>query len=163
MKFIAKNIASLLIIFSLINLINSQSSLNPIPEPNRHAPKNHKFIDRTYNRYLKEDLPTVAPLTPAADLAIKTGNKFCATNCVTNFQVRTRSCLLKKKISDCKRCTINPKMKSNKKKTILCEQLCNAILPSKGCMYYGYFNGMIKTGISAKLLNKFKLKLIRRK
>merc|ERR1711957_224963 len=129
------------------------------PSGNRFAHKKHKFDQKTYNRYLKEDLPTVAALTPAANLAIKTGNKFCKTNCVT----RTKTCLLKGKMNDCKRCTINPKMKSDKPKTIVCESLCNAILPSKGCMFYGYFNGKIKTDVNSKLLNKFKLKLIRRK
>ena len=96
MKFFAKNITIIIIytavIFSIINLYNLQKQ-----NKKKIVHKKPKIDDKTLQRYKIDDLPTVAPLTPAADLAIKKEYKFCAENYVINFSVRTKTCLLKKK------------------------------------------------------------------
>jgi hypothetical protein len=150
MKFVEGNKALIIlltiVIFNFVNFIQSGKQIK----------KNKKDV-------YEDDFPSVAPLSPAAVIAVKNGNKFCSTNCVTNFAVRTKTCIFEKKAQDCKRCDINPKIKKDKSIKTICENLCNAILPSKPCNFYGYFNGKLKKNVAPALLNKFNLKLIRRK
>lgn len=108
-----------------------------------------------------DDLPTVAPLTPAADLAIKKGNEFCAKHCVLNNANRVKQCMIGARQYNCKRCTIDPKI-NNPEKQMICEALCNAILPNNPCGFYGYTNGK-KKNMSSWVLKKYGLKLIRRR
>lgn len=150
MKFIARN-KNLIIITIILSILNLCFSAIP---PQKKPKKKNEAVD---------DLPTVAPLSPAADMAVKKGNEFCEANCSINLSKRTKTCILNNKPSDCKRCTPKPKFKKDKSKAAICDNLCNSILPSKPCKFYGYFNGKLKKGINARLLNKFKLKLIRRR
>jgi len=109
----------------------------------------------------KELPPVVAPLTPAADLAVLVGNKFCKANCVINKNNRQRFCQVGQNRYKCKRCTVNAKVTSPEKRMI-CEALCNSVMPSNPCTFFGWVNNAIKD-IDGSVLRKYSIKLIRRK
>ena len=109
----------------------------------------------------KELPPVVAPLTPAADLAKTVGDKFCTANCVPNPLNRERLCQVGVNRMRCKRCTISPKVNSPEKRMI-CEALCNGIMPANPCTFYGWVNNAVKD-IDGSVLRKHGIKLIRRK
>ena len=110
----------------------------------------------------KDDIPTVAALTPAANIAVAKGSAFCAKNCVVNFARRTRSCLVGNKSYDCKRCVMNPKLKMNPFANNICENICDSVGMKRPCDFFGYHNGG-KKKISGAALKKFGLALIRRR
>ena len=110
----------------------------------------------------KDDIPTVAPLTPAAVIAVAKGSAFCKKNCVVNFARRTRSCLVGNKSHDCKRCVMNPKLKMNPFANNICENVCDSVGMKNPCEFFGYHNGG-KKKISGAALKKFGLALIRRR
>jgi len=110
----------------------------------------------------KDDIPTVAALTPAANIATAKGSAFCAKNCVANYARRTRQCLLNNKYYNCKRCIMNPAMKMDPFANNICETVCDSVGVKKTCDFFGYYNGN-KKNISGAALRKFKLALIRRR
>lgn len=109
----------------------------------------------------KDDIPTVAALTPAANLAVAKGSKFCAKHCVVNMARRTRQCLLGNKAYDCKRCVINP-TKNNAMINSICETVCDSVGFKKPCEFFGYYNGA-KKNVNGAALKKYGLALIRRR
>ena len=108
-----------------------------------------------------EDLPTVMALTPAANLAVGKGNKFCSQNCVVNMARRTRLCLLGNKTYNCKRCVINP-TKNDAMANNICSTVCDSVGFNRPCEFFGYYNGS-KKNVSGAALKKFGLALIRRR
>jgi len=110
----------------------------------------------------KDDIPTVAALTPAANIATAKGSQFCAKHCVVNYARRTRQCILGNKYYDCKRCVMNPRMKFDNFANNICETICDSVSMTKPCDFFGYYNGS-KKNISGMALRKFGLALIRRR
>lgn len=127
-----------------------------ISGPKKAAPKVPKLPTKP-----KELPPVVAPLTPAADLAKSVGDKFCAANCVPNPLNRQRLCQVGAGRFRCKRCTISPKVNSPEKRMI-CEALCNGIMPANPCTFFGWVNNAVKD-IDGSVMRKYKMSLIRRK
>merc|ERR1712032_1301277 len=99
----------------------------------------------------KDDIPTVAALTPAANIATAKGSQFCA-----------KQCILGNKYYDCKRCVMNPRMKFDNFANNICETICDSVSMTKPCDFFGYYNGS-KKNISGMALRKFGLALIRRR
>jgi len=130
-------------------------------KPKNPKKNNNKKIAPKLSNLPKKnkDLPIVRPFTPAANLAIANGNKFCAKNCVINHSNRQKQCMIGNSQYNCKRCTINPSI-NDPEKRMVCESLCNGILPKNPCSFFGYTNGKVKN-IEGNILKKYGIKLVR--
>merc|ERR1719362_254968 len=101
------------------------------------------------------------PFSNVQQQAEKVGKAFCVANCVMNPLNAQKRCLVGSNLMPCKRCTGIPS-KNDPSLNEVCGAVCNSILPSQPCDFYGYLNNKRKA-FDPNLLTKYGLKILRRR